>query len=184
MGPGAGAARSAVKASIAASRILAVFGWLVTVLFALMELAVGVTTISEGGGSDDVTTLIVLFVILAGGVLLILLGRRIMKRVKRFRQYVGILSFQGVVSVDEIANTVAKPVDFVYADLMDMITRRYFIGAYIDAGTRSFYLRGSEAIKAPAGGEMRVAVCRGCGASNQLAVGTVGECEYCGSPIQ
>lgn len=32
--------------------------------------------------------------------------------------------------------------------------------------------------------EIQVVTCKCCGASNKIAKGTVGECEYCGSPIQ
>ncbi|MDR3643815.1 MAG: hypothetical protein P4M02_01925 [Clostridia bacterium] len=182
--------KSAVMSAIIAGKIASIFGWIVTAFFALVFF-IGLSTKDDGSGGKGAALVIVFFVVVCG-VLFIAYGKKTKDRIKRFRQYVGIISSRGVLTVEEVAGTVHKPVNFVMQDIQNMIKRRYFVGARVDLNTHNIefgdrpagtFDGGAQRNAAP-GAVMEAVACKSCGANNQIARGTTGTCEYCGSPIK
>ncbi len=127
-------------------------------------------------------------IFIALGVLLIVYGKKTKDRIRRFREYIAVIANQNQTSIDQIANMVQMPVNFVFEDMKYMIDKKYFVGAYIDQTTNSIAFRGRVASAASnedtvPSSETQVVICKNCGAQNQIVKGSVGECEYCGSPI-
>jgi len=79
-------------------------------------------------------------------------------------------------------------------NLLDMINKGYFTDAYIDSDRNCLvFVQNSSLIPDKASpviqqaksnsGEYVAIVCQGCGATNKVLKDSVGECEYCGTPV-
>lgn len=132
------------------------------------------------------------FLFVCSGLAMVLLGARSKRRADRFKKYIAIIINQNMSSIENIA--ASFPIDYKTAakDLQKMIDIGYFEGAYIDNVNREIVLNSdksnnyaasnfTQTEKAP--GQLQVVRCKNCGANNQVSVGQLGECEYCGSPI-
>ncbi|MCL2812760.1 MAG: hypothetical protein FWD25_12845 [Clostridia bacterium] len=118
-------------------------------------------------------------------------GAQIKRRTNRFRHYVSLVSLQNMISLDDIANSTSKPVDFIKKDLQKMIRKRYFSNAVLDLATNRIIICPSTlpvsplartwAVSPP---EYEVFQCLGCGAKGKKQKGLVGYCDFCGSPNQ
>ena len=85
-----------------------------------------------------------------------------------------------------------KQYDVVRTDVQKMIDKGFLKNAYINEGTReivmtvnnntdnTFFQAQSNVATAQ---DVRVVACPCCGANNTVS-GAVGECEYCGTPLQ
>jgi hypothetical protein len=166
-------------------KVSTIAGWLIAISFLVSLFAA--PYITEG----VVAYVIFCLVIIALGVLLIIHGKKTKDRIRRFRKYIAIIVNQNETSIDQIANMVQMPVNFVLKDIEFMISKRYFVNAYIDQNTNSISFQGRAASAAGnqahenplPDSEMQVVLCKSCGAQNEIAKGSVGECEYCGSPL-
>lgn len=168
--------------AVIAGKISTIIGWGIALLFFIGLFAA--PNITEG----VVGYVIFCLVFIALGVLLIVHGKKTKDRIRRFRNYIAIIANQNETNIDQIANIVQMPVNFVLNDIKFMINKKYFVGAYIDNDTNSIAFQGR--VPSAAGNEntvpnseMQVVICKSCGAQNQIAKGSVGECEYCGSPL-
>ena len=78
-----------------------------------------------------------------------------------------------------------------------MIKKQFFANAYIDYNSNCIIINGRKAqsnMTSSSANEipqidnqiprMVTVKCEGCGATNAIQKGTVGECEYCGTPIK
>lgn len=191
-----GKPKSSVTSAIVAGKIASIIGWPFTI-FLLMVTMAGIWTKddSTGGKAMGLTFCIMLDI---AGFLFILYGKKTKDRIHRFRQYVAIINNNPNTTVEQIADVVKKPAEFVLRDLQNMIIRRYFVGATVDNQThricfdnRPYYtITANDPVNtAPSTNTytepaVTVVVCKSCGAKNKIVSGTVGECEYCGSPIQ
>ncbi|MCL2392249.1 MAG: hypothetical protein FWC66_06515 [Oscillospiraceae bacterium] len=177
----------AITTSIIFGKIASIVGYtlgpisLFLVIFALVDLhAVGA-----------VVALVFFLLLLALSVFLIIKGAQTKRRIKRFRQYISLISVHHMTSIDNIAANTSQSAAFVRSDLQQMINKKFFCNAYIDALTNEIVIGGTATnvasqasnISAPQG-QLRVTTCVGCGATNSVIEGQVAKCEYCGSPIQ
>lgn len=144
------------------------------------------------GTLKDSGSVILALIFVAIGTLLIIHGIKTKKRINRFKRYVNILSLENETSLERIASTSSQSVDFVTKDLELMIKRKFFINVYIDKNTNEIILgnRKSQAsndtmkkseVTEPK--ELKAVTCKNCGASNNITIGEVSECEFCGSII-
>jgi len=107
----------------------------------------------------------------------------------RYRLYLSLIVNQGLTSLDSIAAGVGVPYDQCIGELQNMINEGYFKGSYIDQTNRQFVLiHAAPAVPvavSPTAEPItpKVVSCPGCGANNTV-FGALGECEYCGSPLQ
>jgi len=129
-----------------------------------------------------------------GGIWLFVISRRMQATGARYRKYIALVVNQEQTSIDAIAAAMGVSYGEAVKELQQMIDRGYFEGAHIDAGSREIHLAKAppppviaEApeMPIPAGIPIqeRVVACNSCGANNRVS-GQVGECEYCGSPLQ
>jgi len=175
-------------------KIQLVFGVIFTFMFGLATIAVIV--------SGDGLAGIVLGAIITGlGIWLIILSKRRKKLISDFKTYVARLSTDPTGSIENLALGLGTSQDVVIKNLQQMIIKRYFVNAYIDSLNNRIVL-------AHVGGQMNntsttmqtasnpymnnqnakdmeyVSVtCKNCGGINKILNDKVGECEYCGSPI-
>lgn len=129
--------------------------------------------------------IIVVFMMLLG-LILIIPGLKIKRRIKRFRNYVALISAKRLTSLDLIANSMNQSVDFVRKDIQKMIDSKYFKDAYINRDTNEIIIAHaySQAADRPQSAvEMQSVTCSGCGAANTKPKSEAANCEYCGSPL-
>lgn len=125
-----------------------------------------------------------------GGVLVNIVARNMKKNGEKYKQYIGLIINQQLTQIDNIAASVGVGYDVAKTDLQKMIDLGYFVGAYINDGSREIILakpvatNASEQFTTGTGAQTRVVTCKSCGANNTAIVGQVKECEYCGSPIE
>lgn len=129
------------------------------------------------------------------GVWLIELSKRKKKLRDEFAKYVAVIS-TGSRYIPEIASAVGKPEGIVKNNLQLMIENKFFTSAFIDRNTNYIVIGNSQTAKTPQPNntnpniatnqqpEMVTIKCGGCGGMNAIEKGSVGECEYCGSPIK
>ncbi len=181
------------KTAMAAGRLISIFGW-ISVAFA----GIGILAyLPEGITKDDVY--MALFFLIAG-IVLVLLGRNTAKNAEKFKKYISIIVNHEETSIDNIAMAMPTSYEKAKEDLQKMINRGYFADAYINDADREIVLPSMEqsyVVKAEVNVrtntevnirtnteiEMVVVSCKGCGANNKIEKGTVGECQFCGSPI-
>ena len=131
---------------------------------------------------------------IAGGVMVFLQARKGNQRVARYKQYMNLVVNHGQKSVDHIAATLGTESRIVKTELQKMIDLGFFEGAVIDNVTNEIMLAVPQktgvasAIETVFGSNEessteRVVVCGGCGANNKVS-GNVGNCDYCGSPLE
>ena len=72
-----------------------------------------------------------------------------------------------------------------------MVNKGFFEGAYINESVRRIVIPRkhqeplyNQSNNADQSIRMQIVTCKGCGANNSIAAGTVGECEFCGSKIE
>lgn len=176
--------KSSLMVNIIVGKISTVAGWVIACFFGLITL----TSIFDNV-KDGLSVVIFCLFVTGLGILAIINGRRTKKRIKRFKQYIEIISNQNTTNFDDIAQLTGQSVDFVVSDMRGMVERKYFVGAYIDINAHEivFKNRKNESAKTykvtTVPRETQAVVCKSCGASNQIVQDSTGECEYCGSAI-
>jgi succinate dehydrogenase hydrophobic anchor subunit len=173
------------KAAMNAGKSMSIIGWILLVLGFLILI---------GGLSEpvsDTSGIIVDFIIfIGGGLALIILGAKRKKEAVRFKKYIDMVINQRITSIDNIAASFPTTYDIANKDLQKMIKKGFFMDAFINQSEREIVLpHEQQNIKNDQSqgynaGEMQIVNCKSCGAHNKLVKGSVGECEYCGSPIK
>lgn len=175
------------KTALFSGAAITVVGW-VFLAIAIIGLLANSAGCFERTDTKD--TVLILFFIIAG-IALILLGRSTRKNAIKFKKYISIVINQQITSIDNIAAVMSTNYDVCKKQLQKMIDKGYFNGAYIDEVAREIVLSKqyenvsskSSMNNTPQSQEIQVVACRGCGANNKIAKGSVGECEFCGSPL-
>lgn len=129
--------------------------------------------------------------------LLLYFGIQKKKLIDEFKKYVAIISKVPNGFIPDIAATLNTSVDVVKRNLDLMIKKQFFANAYIDHDSNCIIINGKKAqnnMTSPSANKltqsetqtprMVTVKCEGCGAPNAIQKGTVGECEYCGTPIK
>jgi glucan phosphoethanolaminetransferase (alkaline phosphatase superfamily) len=183
--------KAAITVSLIIGKVCSFFGY----FFAIGYLFMIVAIIGEGSiGQSDKTAMIITFLLMSAcGVLLIRKGISNKNRIRRFRTYVGLISDDHMTSLESIASSTSKSVDFVRNDLQKMINKKFFQNAYIDLNADKIVIVGMkqklQTTEAPQPAEQDHALetyvkCSGCGATNLKKKGVAAYCEYCGSPLK
>jgi len=176
------------KAAIVVSQIIEklqlISGIIITILFGITLIA----SIGDKKAGAGIT--ITMFVITALGVLLIVFSRKRKKLINDFKTYVQRLSADPTGSINNLAAGLGTSQDVVKNNLNMMIKKRYFSNAYIDTeNNRVVFSVVSEQqqTNAPKASQSNIeyitVTCKSCGGINKVIKGTVGECDYCGSPL-
>lgn len=144
-------------------------------------------------GDFTFSNLLVVIVFGIAGYALSKLSAKVSAEAESVKQYLSIIVNGNVRSLDEIAAAKGKPYDETKADIQKMIDKGFLNNAYINENTREVVLTQNRSAPQPAFApgvqpaaatvQPRVVTCSCCGANNTV-VGSVGECEYCGSPLQ
>lgn len=147
-------------------------------LLGTILIVVGIVTLIAGVG---------IFYLIAG-IVLKKIAKKLRNSSENVKRYLTIVVNGNVRQLDAISAAVSKPYDTVKEDLQKMIDDGYFKNAFINESTREIVLAQSQ----PASNayesnnvsatSVRVVACPCCGANNTVS-GNLGECEYCGSPL-
>ena len=172
--------KSAIIASAAKGKIASIVGYCGIALFLLGAVLM---LLDSGLG-----TAIVGFVIAALFIPFIRMGSTIKKRIKRFKQYVSLISNQKMILISDLASATRQSASFVRDDLATMISKNFFTDASLDLtanehkiviGRKTTVPIASIPTKTQA--EMEDITCVGCGAAVAKLKGESGKCDYCGS---
>jgi uncharacterized protein with PQ loop repeat len=176
------------KAAIVVSQIIEklqlIAGIIITILFGLPAIAC-LFDKKTGAG-----IIIVMFILAALGVLLIVFSRKRKKLINDFKTYVQRLSVDPTGSIDNLAAGLGTSQDVVKNNLNMMIKKKYFSNAYIDTENNRVVfpiVSEQQQTNAPQASQSSIEyitiTCKSCGGINKVIKGTVGECDYCGSPL-
>lgn len=164
-------------------KLLSIIGYIIIIFYLIGFFA----NICNTDIEHDFLVLFILLVVFAGiSLLFIIPGWKIKKGLKRFRSYVHIISAEHTTSIDLIALKLNQSVDFIRNDLQKMIDKKYFTNAYIDKENNEIVIVG---LSSDTSDEERtienpeVIQCKSCGAMNTKQMGSVAQCQYCGSSI-
>lgn len=147
-------------------------------------------SITDGFDGTDVG-MIIFFA--AAGAALLYLANKIKKEADSVKQYLNIIVNGGERQLDAIAAATGKQYDVVKKDVQKMIDKGFLKNAYINENTREVVLPSAAPANTnvgqptntgtPTAVQTRVVACPCCGANNTVS-GTLGECEYCGTPLK
>jgi len=176
------------KSRVIISSIISKLELILGGFFALLCLIGSIALLSDSENSGAVF-FCVLFLL---SVLLLYRGIKRGKLIKLFKNYAIRLSSDPMRSIDLLAENTGTSVDVVRNNLQLMILKGYFKNTYIDLDQNCIVFTNDRATKtAPAVDssitdssiKLITVTCKGCGASNKIQRGSVGECEFCGSHI-
>ena len=181
---------SAINKVKAKGSVQRVFGWILAIFNGFIAF-VGCAT-SGFKEALDVTMVLFFSAIAAAGVWLIIKGNKKFKLIKTFSDYSARLAADPEKSIDLLASATGVTVATATKNISDMIAVGFFPNCYLD-GQRNKLVFPTVQSQAPITANVSNAQpqsvkyttvqCTGCGATNKVAVGTVCECEFCGSQI-
>lgn len=156
--------------------------------------AIGFIGLVSDPSGDAAGGIVVALFFIAGGIALIMKSKKIAKEADSVKQYLNIIVNGGERQIDSIAAATGKQYDVVKKDIQNMIDKGFLKNAYINENTREVVLPSAAPANANASQsttsaaptttvQTRVVACPCCGANNTVS-GTLGECEYCGSPLK
>ena len=186
---------SSIKKAKAKGVTQQVFGWIITIFCGLMA-SVGAGTSGFKETVDVVmVTMFVVFTVL--GVRLIIKGYKRKKLIKQYYDYSARLSADADKSIDLLSSSIGATVAVVTKNISDMIALGFFPGAFLDTTHNRVVMQNEKPTAGQTVSHMAVTTqvqpeqpvkyvavqCKGCGATNKIMAGTVGECEFCGLQI-
>ena len=138
---------------------------------------------------DSLSAALSLLVCIVPFALMVIFGSIKKKRVKRYRQYIFLITEHRITSIDVLASSVSMHPDFVKKDLQKMIDLRFFDNANIDYIHNEIIIGGFTGSYPPQftdyeQGPMLKYTCSGCGASCVKQANAICICEYCGAVIK
>ena len=163
---------------------------LILLLYGLFHLVMITLSVSKPGADlkNAFYPFIIYFIFVVIGGILNSNGIKILKRVKNYKKYFDILSAEPTHSIAHLKSSTADPL--VQNNVVELIDKGYYArGTYINSDTNCIVFPNEVPAKPEPEPSVVVAeymavVCSGCGAVNKVAKGSVGECEYCGSPLK
>jgi uncharacterized membrane protein YqjE len=167
------------KAALLAPNLLSILGWFLGGfgLFGLIAFA----TISEYDFLTNENIIGVSFII-AGGATLILTGNMLKNRAKRYKRYIAIVWNDGISDIHKVSSIVRLPYDRVIKDLQRMINKGFLPNGYINADSGRIFL--SEMERESNRPDYDIVSCKNCGAHKKVEVGTIVQCDFCGSRLK
>jgi glucan phosphoethanolaminetransferase (alkaline phosphatase superfamily) len=179
------------KVAVIANAVLGKIASIAGYTFGIITLLGLIVSIPELSSDDALATIVVLLFMLAISLALILKGSQIKRTIKRFKQYVSLISIQQMTSLDKLAASTSQSVEFVKNDLQKMINKKFFANAVIDLAANEIIIGGKTASsvsvpvqeQTPPQEELATYTCPGCGCLGTKPKGASGSCEFCGSSI-
>ncbi len=109
---------------------------------------------------------------------------------KLFKEYTARLATDPLRSIDQLAAATGVAVETAKENILEMIDKGYFVNTYVDFDRNCLvFLQVGGAPESASTQQSESSVeyasvsCPGCGATNRIRKGTVGECEFCGNPL-
>jgi ABC-type nickel/cobalt efflux system permease component RcnA len=180
-------AETAITKHSSGAGVQIIFGYILAIAFGVMAL----TSIAATGLKQPMDWIMVpvLLLLTALGIWMILRGKKRRRSIKLFREYAARLATDPLRSIDQLAAGMSASPDQVKQNLTEMISRGYFVNAYIDhdrnclmfAHPDASGMNGSAPRQQGPQIEYVTVACSGCGATNKVPKGAVGECQYCGN---
>lgn len=169
-----------------------IFGWIIAVFNGFIAF-VGCAT-SGFKESLDVTLVLFFLAIAAVGVWLIIKGNQKFKLIRTFYDYSARLAADPEKSIDLLASATGVTVAIATKNISDMIAFGFFPNCYLDGQRNKLVVPDASQTQASTVStpthtattqtvKYTTVQCKGCGATNKIISGTVGECEFCGSKI-
>ena len=181
---------SAINKVKAKGTVQRVFGWILAIFNGFIAF-VGCAT-SGFKEALDVTMVLFFSAIAAAGVWLIIKGNKKFSLIKTFSDYSARLAADPEKSIDLLASATGVTVATATKNISDMIAVGFFPNCYLDGQRNKLVfptmqpqspITASVSNAQPQSVKYTTVQCKGCGATNKVAVGTVCECEFCGSQI-
>lgn len=182
------------KVKIIVEKLLSKVLQIVGVIWAFLGL-VAIIGGDSGMGIGYYIMCIIVFIVV--GVFLFLVGRKKKIRIKTFQSYVQVITGDPTGSIENIAAALGTSQDVVKNNLNDLIKKKYFSNAYINNETNSIIIGNKSAsdistvaststgaAQANANIQYEAFTCKCCGGMNKIVKGSVGECDFCGSPLK
>lgn len=176
----------ALLANAALGKLLTIIGY-VAGIFSLF-MVIGSLVYINGEGMRLVLNMFLFTLVVS--VLMIITGARIKRTIKRFKQYISLISGQNMTLLENIAANTNHGVDFVNKDLNKMIKKGFFTNARIDETSREIIIAGHKTnsvvttqLSSTTPTEMETYICAGCDAHGSKPKGTQSSCEYCGNAV-
>lgn len=182
------------KVSLAVSQIVEkvekIVGLCWGLLFGLVALVSMFDDVEDGAG-----TIIIMWIFALLGLMLFNAGKKRTKMRLEFKKYVTQLSIDPSGSLTSLASATGTSVDVVKSNLQYMIKKKFFTDAFINevanqlvipSMQRSQQVQVQMAQNVSQGAiqpEWVAFTCPCCGGMNRIQKGTVGECDFCGSPL-
>lgn len=160
-----------------------IFGWSIAVLNGFFALVGG--TASGFKETIDVVMVSLLLCIAVLGVFLIISGNEKAKIIERFRDYSSRLETDPEKSIDLLVSAAGVTVIKATKSIRKMMAYGFFPGYYLDDKhnklVRFVEFQPHTFVAQTANHIKYITVqCKGCGATNKIISGAVGECEFCG----
>lgn len=155
--------------------------------FCFFMVIIGILAcLGDGFTSQDIG-MIIFFIV--AGVALFIFSKKLIINSEKYKKYITIIINGNEFILDNIAGAMSLPINVVKKDLNNMINNGYLQGAYINDSTNEIVLpkQSKENIDDTISQdkpeiELSVVTCKCCGAKSKITT-SVGECDYCGSPL-
>ena len=186
---------SAIKKAKAKGVTQQVLGWIITIFCGLIaSVGAGTSGFKE---TIDVVMVTIFVMFTALGIMMIVKGKKRKSLIKNYYDYSARLSADPDKSIDLLSSSIGATVAVVTKNISDMIALGFFPGAFLDTAHNRVVMQNEKptvgqtvlhaAVSTQTQPEQTVKYvtvqCKGCGATNKIVSGTVGECEFCGSQI-
>ncbi len=126
----------------------------------------------------------ILFTVIAG-IVLIVMGRKSSNKAVKYKQYINLIVNHRLRLIEAIASAIPVSAAQATKDIQEMIKKGFFDEAYIDFSTSQLVFLKEDATETSSQQNnmqhLKVITCDGCGAHNKVAIGSIIECQYCGS---
>lgn len=179
------------KTAVIFSKILGKISSFIGYTIGILSLLIILIELFDTNSEDPIGVIFVFLVILAICVLLVFKGRKIKNRIKRFKQYVSLISNQNMTSFQNLASATSQSVDFVKNDLQQMIDKGFFANASLNLKSNEIVVENCIQTITNTNTDAQQSIpidvetvkCSSCGAVNSKQKGTSFNCDYCGSPL-
>ena len=182
------------RVAIAISQIIEKIEIVIGTISAVIGLFGMFTTISESSREDIAIECFMVVMFLGGGIWIFLKGNKRKKMRVEFKKYVAQLSIDSTGYIDNIAASTGTSADKVKKNIEFMIRKRFFSNAYIDEKNGRLIIPNltknmpnEDSMQANEYKQdivYKTCHCPNCGGVSKIIQGKVGECDFCGSPLQ
>lgn len=168
-----------------------IFGWIIALLSGLFTFAgIAASGLKE---AIDVVMVTLFAIITALGIWMIIKSSKRKKLIVLFRNYAARLESDPDKSLDLLSSSIGASVDTVTKNISEMVSLGLFPNAFVDTTHNRLVFQNNNKTVAQASYQNTASVqkeiryvtvqCKGCGATNKIIAGSIGECEYCGAQV-